>query len=168
MRTQAFALFFTNRTQRQRQQNLLAQNVFEQQTFSLIIPDLGLNRGHRELFASGVRTLRTIEQIKLLHQLVFYRFQAPCTCKFHMSLKTAGNAYIVDQLVLAVLLAHQLSPACGVYLSTLPDLRAEIDHSRPNPLVKIDRMNLQLANLNEHGNLRAPSKARTAQAAEAH
>ena len=47
LRTQSLAIFAASDLQRQREQHLLAQNILEQNTFSLIIADLGFGVGDR-------------------------------------------------------------------------------------------------------------------------
>ena len=62
MRTQTFATFAANRFQRQRQQYLFAQRVFEQQPLALVIPDFGLGVGDRKFFVprTGTRQVRVV------------------------------------------------------------------------------------------------------------
>jgi hypothetical protein len=56
MWTKPFAVFVANYFQRDGQQNLFAYSIFEQQTFPLIIADLGFGASHRQLFPPGIRT----------------------------------------------------------------------------------------------------------------
>ena len=63
-RTQTFAVFATNSLHRRRQQHLLAQNIFQQKTFALIIADFGLGFADRNFFAAPVHALRAVEQVK--------------------------------------------------------------------------------------------------------
>ena len=60
MRTKPFAVFAADHLQRQRQQNLLAQRIFQQQAFALIIADLGFGSGYRKLFPASIRSQRPI------------------------------------------------------------------------------------------------------------
>ena len=61
MWTQTFAVLAADRLQRQRQQDLLPQNIFQEQTFPLIIPDLSLGCGHGKLFFARIGTLWPIK-----------------------------------------------------------------------------------------------------------
>ena len=54
VRTQTFAIFAAQRPDRRGQQHLLAQDVFQQKTFALIIADLGLGLADRHLIGAAI------------------------------------------------------------------------------------------------------------------
>ena len=76
MHAQAFAVFAAGDLQGQRQQHLLAQNIFEQKAVPLIIADLGFRVGHRKLVASRIGPERPVQQFELASDLLRHRFHA--------------------------------------------------------------------------------------------
>jgi hypothetical protein len=56
MRTKSLTILAAKYFQRDGQQNLLTDRIFKQQTFPLIIADLGFGAGYRKLFPPGIRT----------------------------------------------------------------------------------------------------------------
>src|SRR5246500_5870838 len=61
LRAQSFAVVAARYLQRQRQQHLLAQHVFEEKPVALIVTDLGLRVGDRKLIPPRIRPQWTIQ-----------------------------------------------------------------------------------------------------------
>src|SRR5947209_19500828 len=55
------------------------------------------------------------------------------------------------------MLLDQLRPALGTQTFHLPQVRPKVDRTRAKLFLKINRMQLQLMQFDEHGNLRAPT-----------
>src|SRR5262249_52932911 len=72
-RTEALAIFTAQHFQRNREQHLLAQDVFQEQAFALIVADLGFRIGHGEFLVSGVGAQRTIQQVKAARDVLLDR-----------------------------------------------------------------------------------------------
>jgi hypothetical protein len=68
-------------------------------------------------------------------------------------------------MMLTIMLPDKLNSTRSSQVAGLPHVRNEINHSRPNLLLEIDRMRFQFPNFYEHGNLRTPNSY--PQAAEA-
>ena len=65
LRAQSLAVRAARNLQRQSQQHLLAQHIFQQDSLALIIADLGLRIGNRKLVAACVRAERTVKQFEI-------------------------------------------------------------------------------------------------------
>ena len=157
MGTQSAAIFAADCLQRQRQQYLLAQNIFQKQTLTAIVSHFSFGRGDGKLCLACVRALRPVEQIELLSDLFDQRFQATGANHFHLSGQVSRYAYVIDQYVLAVMLANQLGSSSRLENRSLADFLAQIDDARFELLGKINRMGLQFVNFDEHCHPRAPS-----------
>src|SRR5258708_17402544 len=88
VRTQAFADLAANRLQWQRQQHLLAQRVFQQQPFALVVSDLGLGVSDRQLFVAGISSNRPVQKIETALDLVYDRIK---TAQFRSSVPADWN-----------------------------------------------------------------------------
>src|SRR6266403_387130 len=71
--TQSLAVLTTQNFQRDREQHLLANSVFQKQAFALIVADFGFRVGYRQLFVPGVGAQRAIQQIKAARHLLDHR-----------------------------------------------------------------------------------------------
>ena len=100
MRAQALAIFAAGDLQRQRQQHLLAQNIFQQNSVALIIADLGFGVGHREFVAAGVRAERPVEQFEVAGNVLLHRFQTAGALQLDARRQTPSQAYVLDYLCL--------------------------------------------------------------------
>ena len=142
MRAQTFAVLTADRLQRKRQQNLLSQDIFQEQTLPLIIPDLRLGCRDRKLFFARIRALRTVEQLEAPADIAVNRLQASGTSQVDPGGEIAGDPDVIDQLVLAVVLLDQLRASGAAEVAFLPNIRAKINHAGCDVLVKIDGMGL--------------------------
>src|SRR4029077_3765643 len=61
---QPLAILAADDLQRNRQQHLLSKSVLAQHPFALVVPDLRFRGRHGELFITGIRAQRTIQQIE--------------------------------------------------------------------------------------------------------
>ena len=157
MRTQALAIFAAHHLQRNRQQNLLAQRIFQQQPFALVITNLGLGhpspkalRGPRRCPADG-----TASQIPAPH------LPPPGRGSAHKALPGWSQASlkpdVLDYLVFAVVFLDQLGPPAAD-AAACAAVRPAPDRWHPggNVLPEVDRMMLQISYFDEH---REPSAA---------
>src|SRR5438552_12158280 len=157
MRAQPLAIFTTDCLHGHRQQHLLAQHIFQKETLPLIVADLSLSRGDRPLRRPSVRALRAIKQIEIALYILPYRFKAACAGQLHRGRQPAIEPDIFYYLVLSVMLFDQLRPALGMQTLHLPEVRPKVDRTRAKLFLKINRMELQLMQFDEHGHLRAPT-----------
>src|SRR6185312_16751286 len=88
------------------------------------------------------------------------RFQAAGTSQLDPRRELPNNAYVIDRLVLTVMLLDQLGAPYAVQVAFLPNLSAEVDRPGRNVLVKIDRMDLQFSDFEEHFGTSAPPHQR--------
>jgi hypothetical protein len=156
MWAQTFAVLAADRLQRQRQQDLLPQNVFKEQTFSLIITDLGLGCGHRKLFFAGIRTLRAVEQLEVLGDIAVDQLKTASARQLDPCCKVAYKAYVIDYMVLAVMLLDQLCAPLAVQIAFLPEVCAKVYGSGRKMLVKVHWVDLQFPDFDEHFGISAP------------
>jgi hypothetical protein len=156
MWAQTLAVFAADCLQRQRQENLLPQNIFQEQTVSLIIPDLGLGCGYGKRFFSGVGALRTVEKLKLLRNILMNRLKTTRTSHLDPRRELADYTDVIDNMVLAMMFLNQLGSTDAGQFALLPKVRAKIDGSGRKMLVKINGMNLQLSDFDEHFGTSAP------------
>src|SRR5271169_819894 len=156
VRTQPFAIVAANRLQRQRQQHLLAQHVFQQQPFALVVPDLRFRVRNRKLFVPRVRSQRPVQQIETALHLVHNRIEAPRTRHFQARLQLALYPYILHHLVLAVMLFDQIRPPRTAQRRPLQHIRPQINRTRAQFLPEINRVNFQILKFDEHWSLEPP------------
>src|SRR5271155_3185614 len=150
VRTQPLAIFAARNLQRNGQQNLLAHHIVEQNSFTLIIADLGFRVGHRHLIAPGISTLRTIEQIKLALHILPNRFQTPRAAQFQAGCQSALDPYVLYYLVLAVMLFDQVRPSAALDRRNLAILRPQVNRARFELLRKLHGMKFQVSDLEKH------------------
>src|ERR1700687_1148296 len=156
MHTQALAIFAARDFQGQRQQHLLTQNVFQQNSVALIIADFGFRVGHRKLIAARVRAERPVEQLKLTSYLLGDRLNASGAVQFQSRREPPPQPYVLDYLVLAVMLFDNLGmPGC-FQRRTLPGFASQINRIGLKLLFKIQRMTFQLIYVQEHCETSAP------------
>ena len=79
MRTKTLTVIAADRFQGKSQQYLLLQNIFQLQSLTLIIADLGLGGGDGKLFPPSISSLRAVEQIELVGHILHQRFKAAGT-----------------------------------------------------------------------------------------
>src|ERR1700734_2894424 len=110
VRAQSLAIFATRDLQRDGQQYLLAHHIVEQDPLAFIIADLGFRIRHRYLVPPSIRTLGTIQQVKLAFYVLNNRLQTASAVCFQAGRQGALDAYVLDYLVLAVMLLDQVGP----------------------------------------------------------
>src|ERR1019366_2986139 len=142
MRAKPLAVFATQRLQRHRQQHLLAQRIFEQQSFALVIPDLGLGVSDRKLFVPSVGSEWAVQQIETALHGQHDRLKTTGASDFEVRLQLAFQPDVLHYLVLAVMLLNQVGPALAQQRRSLPYLFPEVDHTRTELLPKIERVKL--------------------------
>src|SRR5438876_2692534 len=157
MWAQPFAIFATDCLHGHRQQDLFAQHIFQKQTLALIVADLSLGRADRPVPPPSVPALRAIKPIEIVLYLLPYRFQAACAGQLDRGRQPAIKPDVFYYLALSVMLLDQLRPALGMQTFHLPEVRAKVDRTRAKLFLKINRMELQLMQFDEHGHLRAPT-----------
>ena len=165
MRTKSFAIFAARYFQRDRQQDLLADYVVQQNSLPFIIADLGLGVGHRHFVPPSIRALRTIEQIKLALHILRERFQAARAVRLQTGRKPAPNAYILNDLVLAVMFFDQIRPPAALDRCDLPVIRTQVNGTRLKLLRKLYRMKFQVFDFEEH---RKPPRTSQASSSRKH
>src|SRR6202162_2387456 len=156
MHTQALAIFAARDFQGQRQQHLLTQDVFQQNSVALIIADFGLRVGHRKLIAARVRPEGPVEQLKLTCDVLGDRLNAPGAIQFQSRREPSPQPYVLNYLMLAVMLFDNLGmPGC-LQRRTLPGFASQINSIGLKLLLKIQRMTFQFMNVQEHCETSAP------------
>ena len=150
VRAETPAIVATDRLQGKRQQNLLQQDILQQQALTLIITDFSLGRGHRKLFPPCIRSLGTVQQIKLVGYILYNWFQAAGAGQLDSSVQTACNAYVLYYLMLAVLLFDQLSAPSGTQRFHLLQILSQIKHTGTNFFLEINGMLFQFLDFDEH------------------
>ena len=83
-RAQPLAIFAAERPQRNAQQDLLAQNIFKQQSLPLVVADFCFDTGYREFFFSSIRSQRPVEQIELALDIFDHRLETACAGKLEL------------------------------------------------------------------------------------
>jgi hypothetical protein len=150
MRAQALAILTARHFQRQCQQNLLTQNVFEQKAFALIIADLGFGVGHRQLVPACVCAQWPIQQLKVSLHILRDRLKTTGTGQFEACCELTSQPYVLDYLVLTVMLLDELSAARRLKRGPRPDLASQVDDIGLKLLLEFDGMEFQFFDVEEH------------------
>jgi hypothetical protein len=156
MQAQTAAVIPTGNFQWQRQQNLLAQNVIEQNAIALIIADLGFRVGYRELISAGIGSERAIEQLELARYVLLNWFQTPCALQLEPGRQSAFQPYVLDYQMLAVVLLDDLGVPRRFQRGSLDRFAPQVNDIGLKLLLKIERMKLQLFDVEEHCETSAP------------
>ena len=155
LRTQALAVFLADGLQRQRQKHLLAQDIFQQNTLALIVTDFGFRIGDRELIAPGIYTQGAIQQLELAVYIVADGLKTTRALQFQTCEKASAQAYIFNNLVLAVMFLDQFGAPDCFQRRALADICTKIDDTGLELFLKFARTNFQIFDVEEHpGNLR--------------
>jgi hypothetical protein len=147
---QASAVLAAGHFQGQRQQHLLAQNIFEQNPVALIITDLGFRVGDRKFVAAGVSAERTVEQFKLARYFLRNRIEAARALQFEPCRQLPAQSDVLNNLVLAVMLFDQFGASAGLQRRALPGFAAQVDDTGLKYLLEIQRMAFQFMDVQEH------------------
>ena len=150
LRAQALASFAAGYFQWQRQQHLLAQHIFQQDSFALIIADLSLGISHGQLVATCINTQGPVKQFKLSRYILRHRLEAPGTLQLQPCLEAATKAYVSDDLVLAVMLLDQFGAAAGFQRRLLPNIASQVNDTGLKRLLEIQRLAFQVFDVEEH------------------
>jgi hypothetical protein len=151
LRAQAFAIWAACNLQWECQQDLLAQDVLEEQALALIIADLGFRIRDREFVASGIRPKRPIQQLELAVDVLLNRLQTAGTLQFNASRQTPFQAYVFDDLMLAVMLLNHLGVPRRFQRARLPSFAPEVNRIRRKFFLEINGVNFQFFDVEEHG-----------------
>jgi hypothetical protein len=150
MRAKTLAVIAANGFQGKSQDDLLLQYIFQLQSLTLIITDLGFRGGHGNLFPPRVRSLWAIQQIEVVVHVLQHWLEAAGTGQLHPRLQSPGESYVLYYLMLAVLLFDQLSPPGGVQYFDLPQVLTQIKHTWANFLIEINGMQFKFVDFDEH------------------
>ena len=150
MRAQTFAVFPANQFHGRRKQDLLAQNVFQQKTFALIIADLGVRLRNGDFFRPAIDTQGPVQQIKGPVYRMRHRIEAAGTTYFEGGVESANHTDVIHVLLVAAMLDDQLRPAFGLQRAYLAEIETKINRSGLEVLVKLQFLEFQIANPNEH------------------
>src|SRR3984893_11369085 len=140
LRAETLAVFAADYFQRQREQNLLAQNDLQQNSLAFIIADLRLGIGDGKLVPSGIGPERTIQQFKLPDDILCYRLKAARTTLLQSCAKSAPEANVFYYLMLAVMLFDDFGASASIEGRALAEIATQIDDIRLELLRKVDRM----------------------------
>jgi hypothetical protein len=162
LRAQALAFCAARDLQGQRQKDLLTQNVFQQDTFALIIADLCFRVRDRKLVASGVSAQGPIKQLKISRDVLVHRFETAGALQLNPGRQTSSQAYVFNYLVFAVMLLDHFGVPGRFQRSKLASFASQVDDIRPKLLLEIQRMKFQIFNVEEHGQLSAAIAPTTA------
>jgi hypothetical protein len=150
VRAQALAIFAASYFYRHRQQNLLAQNVFEQQALALIVADFGFGVGDGKLVTAGIGAEGPVEQIEVARYILRHGFQAAGANQFQARAECASQAYVDNYLMLAMVLLNQFGAAAGVERGALAEVFAKIEDTGLELLLEFNRMAFQFLDVEEH------------------
>src|SRR5664279_3991966 len=150
MRTQSLAVFATNQFHGRRQQHLLAQNVFQQKTFALIIADFGVRLGNSDSFRAAIDTKGPVQQIKRPVYRVRQRLETARTGNLESHVESANHTDVVNVFLMPAMLDDQLRPALGVKPSHLAEVSTKIHRSGREILVELHLLELQIRDPKEH------------------
>src|SRR5271166_6073779 len=150
MRTQSFAIFAAKRSHRRRQQHLLAQGVLQQQTFTLIVADLGFRFGDRHLVGAAVHAQRPVDEVKRPVHIMADRLQAAGTTELQVGLDLAHQPDVFDILMMAAVLHDQLRATVTVQRANLAKIGSKLDGAGLKRLVELQIAEFQLPNPNQH------------------
>src|SRR5215472_1599059 len=109
MRAQSFASRSAHLLGGKPQQNLLLQHVFEMQSLTLIVANLGFRGTDRGILASGVHSLRTIEQVEAFREGIAHRLEAARATSLDFHAKGAQHANVLDHLAGLARFLHQFN-----------------------------------------------------------
>ena len=152
VRTQSLALFAAQGAYRRGQQNLLAEDIFQQKTLALIIADFGFRLADGRLIPAAIHTQRPVDQIKTLVYVVRHRIETASATELQFRRYAANQANVFDVLMMAAMLHNQLGPAFATQRSALPELRPKFDHAGLEVFIKLQLSELQFPNTNQHSN----------------
>src|SRR5258708_4405560 len=136
LRAQPPAIVFADLSDGQSQQNLFLENVFQFQTFTLIVTDFGLRQADRDLVSMSIDPLRTIHQIERLSHRMLHRIQAARTAPLQLDGKPAHQPYILDNVAPAAMLFQQLGPSGHPQRRSLLNVLSQFDYTRRNGLIQ--------------------------------
>src|SRR5271157_4900929 len=160
MRTQSFAIFAAKRPHWRGQQHLLAQGVFQQQTFALIVADLGLGFGDRHLVGAAVHAQRPVDQVKRPVHVMADRLQAAGATKLQVRLDLANQPDVFDILMMAAMLHDPLGAAVAVQRADLAKVGPKLDGAGLKRLVELQIAEFQFPNPNQHSSTSLKTLAR--------
>src|SRR5271165_4857487 len=150
MRTQSFAIFAAQRPYWRSQQHLLAQGVLQQQTFALVIADLGFGFGDRHLVSTAIHTQRPVNQVKSPVHIMANRLQAASATELQVGLDVANQPDVLDILMMAAVLHDQLRAAVAVQRANLAKVGPKLDGPGLKRLVELQIAEFQFPNPNQH------------------
>ncbi len=154
LRTQSLAIFAAQGPHRRGQQHLFPQSIFQQQTFALIISDLGLRLADCDLVGAAIHAQRTVNQVETLIYIIDNRLKAARATEFQMRFDLAHQSDIFDVLMVAAMFHDQLSPSVAVQQTNLAKVRPKLDGPRLIVFVKLQLTEFQLPNPNQHSSTR--------------
>ena len=150
VRTQSLAIFAAQRPNRRRQKHLLAQSIFQKQALAHIIADFGLGLADGGLFRTPVHTLWSKDQVETSVDIVPHRLQTASTAELEMRLNAADQADVLDILMMAAMLHHQIGTTLAMQWANLTKFGAELDSSGLIAFVKLQVVEFQFPNTNQH------------------
>src|SRR5208283_1779619 len=149
-RTQPFAIFAAQRPYWRGQQNLLAQGVFQQQTFALIIADLSFCFGDRDLVGAAVHAQRPVDQIERPVHIMADRLQAASTTVLQLRLDLAHQPDVLDILMVPAVLHDQFRAPSAAKRAHLQEVNPKLDGAGLKSLVELQVAEFQFPNPNQH------------------
>jgi len=135
------------------EQHLLAQNVFENQSFSLIITDFGVGRGEGALGGASVGAEGSEEEIEVAQEGVADGFEAAGAGDFEVAVPAGAGADVLDDFFGAAVLAEELGVALDGEGGDLAGLAAEVDGARGDAGIEGDGLALKVEQGDQHGGL---------------
>ncbi len=146
-----FTIFAAEGLGGKRQNDLLAQDILQQDTILLIIPDFGLGGGNGMLRSVAVGPGRAKEQVELAGERMLDRVEAAGA--EHLEAAGIGGAHpdVVDQLIRSPMLDDQVGAALDSQRIELMDVEAVLDAPRLKGQVEFGRFFLELNNRKKHG-----------------
>ena len=110
-RAKPLAAVAAQRSQRHRQEHLLPQNIFQQQTIALIVAYLGFCLGNGNFVCPAVGAQRAVQQIKVAGEVMSDGLKASRARYFYPCREIPNKADVRDDLPFSVVFLDQLCPA---------------------------------------------------------
>src|SRR5947207_4563271 len=91
MRAKSFAFSAANQLDRQGQQELLFDNVLQQQSFALIVANLGFRLADGSFISACVHSLRAVQEVKSFAHILDHGIKAAGAANLHLGGKLSDR-----------------------------------------------------------------------------
>src|SRR6202012_1874350 len=150
LRTQPFAVGAAKLPWRQRQQYLLFQNIFQQQTFALVIANLSFRLADGDLVSLCIHAQRAIEQVKFFSNIVSYGIKAARTAHLNVRGEAAYKPDVLNNFARSPVFPDQLCATRSLQWLCLNQILTKINHAGGKGLVKFQISELKILYFYKH------------------